>query len=87
MMVIADRADDGPGIEVARAQIEAAYETERAGGDQHLAEFFQAQLPRAQAIRDRLTGETGDCSVAAIGTATGEPVGCGHSPPNSEKKP
>jgi hypothetical protein len=39
------------------AQIAAAYETLRGGGQKTWATMFQAQLPKAQAIRDRLKGK------------------------------
>ena len=56
-------ADRGPhegrrdGGKTAVQQIEAAYETERSGGQQHWAAEFETQLPKAQAIRDRLKGK------------------------------
>ena len=38
-------------------QIEAALETARSGGDEPSAGYFQEQLPKAQAILDRLKGK------------------------------
>ncbi len=76
MMLIADRTNDGAVADAAVRQIQTAYETERSGGDQQLSADFQTQLTKAQAIRDRLKGASGDCSMAASGTATGNTVNC-----------
>jgi hypothetical protein len=38
-------------------QIETAYETARLGGHGQWASYFEAQLAKAQAIRDRLGGQ------------------------------
>jgi hypothetical protein len=57
MSLIADRTNDGAMSETAVAQIAAAYETLRGGGQKTWARMFQAQLPKAQAIRDRLKGK------------------------------
>jgi hypothetical protein len=57
MMLIADRTNDAAMAETAVQQIEAAYETLRDGGDDYLSAQFQAQLTKAQAIRDRLKGK------------------------------
>ena len=54
MMLIADRTNGGALAETAVKQIEAAYETLREGGQQQWAAFYERQLPKAQAIRDRL---------------------------------
>jgi hypothetical protein len=54
MMLIADRTNDGALSEIAVEQIGAAYETTRSGGQQQFAAYFEAQLTKAQAIRDRL---------------------------------
>jgi hypothetical protein len=43
--------------ETAAAQIETAYETLRDGGHQQWAAYYEQQLPKAQAIRDRLKGK------------------------------
>jgi tetratricopeptide (TPR) repeat protein len=54
MMLIADRANDAAQAETAATQIETAYATLREGGHAQSAAFFQEQLPKAQAVRDRL---------------------------------
>ena len=69
MMVIADRTNDAPGIEVALAQIETAYETERSGGVERIREYFQTQLTKARTIRDRLEGRSGACNTVNCGAA------------------
>jgi hypothetical protein len=56
MMQIAERTNDGALAETAVAQIETAYATLRDGGQAPGAAYFQAQLAKAQAIRDRLKG-------------------------------
>ena len=56
MMLIADRTNDGVLAETAVSQIQTAYEALRDGGQQQWAANFKAQLPKAQAIRDRLKG-------------------------------
>jgi hypothetical protein len=56
MMQIADRTNDAAMAETAVAQIESAYAMLRDGGPEAWAAEFQAQLPKAQTIRDRLTG-------------------------------
>jgi hypothetical protein len=56
-MQIADRTNDGILAETAVTQIAAAYETLRDGGHEAWAASFEAQLPNAQAIRDRLKGK------------------------------
>jgi hypothetical protein len=40
--------------------IETATEVPQSGGQEHWAAYYQAQLPRAQAIRDRLKRQRGD---------------------------
>jgi tetratricopeptide (TPR) repeat protein len=57
LMLIADRANDGARAETAVEQIQAAVETLRSGGQQQWAAEFEAKLPKAQAIRDRLKGK------------------------------
>jgi hypothetical protein len=57
MMLIADRTNDGALSATAFQQIETAFETERSGGQQQWAAYYQEQLPKAQAIRDRLKGK------------------------------
>jgi hypothetical protein len=46
--------------EAAVRQIETAYETAQSGGQKQWAAYYQMQLPRAQAIRDRLKGQSGE---------------------------
>ncbi len=57
MTLIADRTNDDAMAEAALRQIEAAYETLRSGGQEQSAAYYEAQLPKAQAIRDRLKGK------------------------------
>jgi tetratricopeptide (TPR) repeat protein len=57
IMLIADRTNDAAAAELAVAQIETAYDTLDDGDHVQGAAIFQAQLPRAQAIRDRLKGK------------------------------
>lgn len=57
MILIADRTNDSAVAEAATQQIEAAYETLHEGGHQQGAAFYEAHLPQAQAIRDRLNGK------------------------------
>ena len=59
MMVIADRTNDAAIAEAAVRQIEMAYETTQSGGQEQWSAYFHAQLPKAQAIRDRLKGQSG----------------------------
>ena len=54
MMQIADRTNDAAMAETAVAQIESAYAMLRDGGHEAWAPSYQHQLPRAQAVRDRL---------------------------------
>jgi tetratricopeptide (TPR) repeat protein len=56
MGLIADRDNDGALAETAVAQIRTAYETLGSGGHAWAA-ILKAQLPKAQAIRDRLKGK------------------------------
>ncbi len=56
-MLIADRTKNGPLAETALRQIQTALETLRDGGQQQWAAYYEAQLPEAQAIRDRLKGK------------------------------
>ena len=56
MMQIADRTNDAAMAETAVAQIKSAHAMLRDGGHEAGAAEFQAQLPKAQAIRDRLKG-------------------------------
>jgi hypothetical protein len=43
--------------EIAFQRIQTAYETERSGGQQQWMAFYEAQLIKAEAIRDRLKGK------------------------------
>jgi hypothetical protein len=56
-MLIADRTNDAAMAEIAFLQIQTAVETLRSGGHQQWAAEFEAQLLKAQAIRDRLKGK------------------------------
>jgi hypothetical protein len=53
-MLVADRTNDAAGAETALRQIETAYEALRSGGQEAWAAVFEANLTKAQAIRDRL---------------------------------
>ena len=55
-MLIADRTAAAAMAETAVRQIETAYETARLGGQQQWASYFELQLAKDQAIRDRLGG-------------------------------
>jgi len=57
LMLIADRTNDAAMAATAVAQIETAYEALRDGGDMSGAEYFESQLAKARAIRNRLSGE------------------------------
>jgi hypothetical protein len=57
MITIAERTNDGALAETAVLQIRTAYEALRDGGQQQWAANLEAQLPKAQAIRDRLKGK------------------------------
>jgi len=54
LALIADRTNDAATAEIAVSQIETAYETLRSGGDEASSAYFQEQLTKARAIRDRL---------------------------------
>ena len=56
-MLIADRTNDAAMAEIAFQHIQTAVETLRSGGHQRWAAEFEAQLLKAQAIRDRLKGK------------------------------
>ena len=64
-MLIADRTNDAALAEAAVRQIEAAYETTRSGGQEQWSADFHAQLPRGQAIRDRLKRQSGECDTVS----------------------
>ena len=55
--------------EAAVRQIETAYETTQSGGQEQWSAYYRAQLPRAQAIRDRLKGQSGECNTVNCGAA------------------
>jgi tetratricopeptide (TPR) repeat protein len=57
MMLIADRTNDSVIAETALEQIQAALETLCDGGHQQGAPYYEEQLPKAQAILDRLKGK------------------------------
>jgi hypothetical protein len=57
MMVIADRTNDGALAETAFQQIQTAFDTTRDGAQAPWATYYKAQLPKAEAIRDRLKGK------------------------------
>ena len=57
MMLLADRTNDDARAETAFQQIQTAVETLRSGGQQQWAAEFEAQLPQAHAIWDRLKGK------------------------------
>jgi tetratricopeptide (TPR) repeat protein len=57
LMLIADRTDDGALANRAVTQLEMAYETAQAGGQQQSSAAMQALLSKAQAIRDRIKGQ------------------------------
>jgi len=59
LMTIAERKSDGALAETALSQIKAALQTLRAGGHAPHAAYFEEQLPRARALRDRLKGGGG----------------------------
>jgi hypothetical protein len=56
-MLIADRTNDVALAETAVKQIETAPETSRSSGDERQSGYYEDQLPKAQAIRDRLKGK------------------------------
>ncbi len=56
LMVIAERLGDASKARAAVEQIEIALTTMREGGHAPFAAYFEAQLPRARALLDRLAG-------------------------------
>ena len=54
LMLIADRTSDPVVGDAAVRQIETAYEMLRSGGQEQWSAYFEAQLTKARAIRDRL---------------------------------
>jgi tetratricopeptide (TPR) repeat protein len=57
MMMIADLTNDDEMTETAMKKIQTALETLREGGQQQWAAFFDAELLKAKAIRERLKGK------------------------------
>jgi hypothetical protein len=55
LMVLAERLDDPTRARTAVEQSEVAFVTMRDGGNAPVAAFYKAQLPKAQALLDRLT--------------------------------
>jgi exonuclease VII small subunit len=55
-MLISDRTNNSALAEAAAAQIKAAFETLREGGQAPWTAYFEAQSPKAQAVRDRIKG-------------------------------
>ena len=56
LMVIAERLGDASKARAAVEQIEIALATMREGGHAPFAAYFEAQLPHARALLDRLAG-------------------------------
>ena len=56
LMVIAERIGNSSKARAAVEQIEAALATMREGGHAPFAAYYEAQLPRARALLDRLAG-------------------------------
>ena len=54
LMLLAERRDDAKMAKLAVQQIEAAFTTSRDGGDAPLAATFEAQLPKARALAQKL---------------------------------
>jgi hypothetical protein len=57
MIVLADRTKDGAMADTAVEQIHTAIGTLRESGEAEGAAFYEAWLPQAQSIRDRLKGK------------------------------
>jgi hypothetical protein len=58
MMVIADR--DAVLAESAVRKIETAYEVTLSGGQEQWSTYYHLQLRKAQAVRNRLKGQSGE---------------------------
>ncbi len=56
LMVLAERLGDSSKARAAVEQIEVALATMREGGHAPFAAYYEAQLPRARALLDRLAG-------------------------------
>jgi hypothetical protein len=54
LMLLAERRGDAEMAKLAVRQIEAAFTTSRDGGDAHSATIFEAQLPKARALAQKL---------------------------------
>jgi hypothetical protein len=54
LMLLAERRHDAKIAKLAVRQIEAAFTASRDGGHAPSAAYYEAQLPKAHAIRDRL---------------------------------
>ena len=54
LMRLAERRGDAEMAKLAVRQIEAAFTTSRDGGDAHSAAEFEAQLPKARALAQKL---------------------------------
>ncbi len=54
LMLLAERRGDAKTAKLAVQQIEAAFATSRDGGDAPLAAFFEARLPKARALAQKL---------------------------------
>ena len=54
LMLLAERRGDVEMAKLAVQQIEAAFTTSRDGGDAHSAAMFEAQLPKARALAEKL---------------------------------
>jgi tetratricopeptide (TPR) repeat protein len=87
LIAIADRTKNGAVAETALRQIQAAYEMARSDGNEQLAARFNTELTKAQAIRDRLKGQGGQCSGAESGTAPDRTPDCGVAGASETKKP
>ena len=57
MMLIADRTNDAVLAETVAKQIETAAETLRTGSQVQWVAYYDRQLRKARAIRDRLNGK------------------------------
>jgi hypothetical protein len=53
-MLFAERRGDAEMAKLAVQQIKAAFTTTRDGGDAHSAAMFEAQLPKARAVVQKL---------------------------------
>jgi hypothetical protein len=58
LMLIAERLGDVPTARSAVQQIEVAFATTRDGGNAPAAAYYEAQLPKARSLLDRLTSRS-----------------------------